>query len=45
MMLIEPMVDMEADRLAVQGRHMVARCGGGQAISLKNIYDTTFKQI
>ena len=32
MMLIEPMVDMEADRLAVQGRHMVARCGGGQAM-------------
>ncbi len=31
-MLIEPMVDMEADRLAVQGRHMVARCGGGQAM-------------
>ena len=31
-MLIEPMVDMEADRLAVQGRHIVARCGGGQAM-------------
>ena len=31
-MLIEPMADMEADRLAVQGRHVVARCGGGQAM-------------
>ena len=31
-MLIEPMVDMEVDRLAVQGRHLVARCGGGQAM-------------
>ena len=32
MMLIEPMADMEVDRLAVQGRHLVARCGGGQAM-------------
>lgn len=32
MMLIEPMDDMEIDRLAVQGRHLVARCGGGQAM-------------
>lgn len=32
MMLIEPMVDMEVDRFAVQGRHVVARCGGGQAM-------------
>ena len=31
-MLIEPMADMEVDRLAVQGRHLVARCGGGQAM-------------
>ena len=31
-MLIEPMADMEVDRLAVQGRHIVARCGGGQAM-------------
>ena len=32
MLLIEPMADMEIDRLAVQGRHLVARCGGGQAM-------------
>ena len=32
MMLIEPMADMEVDRLAIQGRHLVARCGGGQAM-------------
>lgn len=32
MMLIEPMTDMEVDRLAVQGYHIVARCGGGQAM-------------
>ena len=32
MMLIEPMDHMEVDRLAVQGRHIVARCGGGQAM-------------
>ena len=32
MMLIEPMADMEVDRIAVQGRHLVARCGGGQAM-------------
>lgn len=32
MMLIEPMADMEVDRFAVQGRHVVARCGGGQAM-------------
>ena len=31
-MLIEPMADMEVDRLAVQGRNLVARCGGGQAM-------------
>ena len=32
MMLIEPMDDMEIDRLAVQGYYLVARCGGGQAM-------------
>ena len=32
MQLIEPMEDMECDSLAVQGYHLVARCGGGQAM-------------
>lgn len=32
MILIEPMADMEVDRFAMQGRHVVARCGGGQAM-------------
>ena len=32
MELIAPMEEMEIDRLAVQGRHLVARCGGGQAM-------------
>ena len=32
MMLIEPMEDMEVDSLALQGYHLVARCGGGQAM-------------
>jgi len=31
-MLIEPMEEMEADSLVVQGSHIVARCGGGQAM-------------
>mmetsp|Transcript_1877 Transcript_1877/g.2648 ORF Transcript_1877/g.2648 Transcript_1877/m.2648 type:complete len:112 (+) Transcript_1877:3837-4172(+) len=32
MMLIEPMAEMEVDSLVVQGNHIVARCGGGQAM-------------
>lgn len=32
MLLIEPMADMEIDSMAIQGQHMVARCGGGQAM-------------
>jgi len=32
MMLIEPMPEMEVDALVVQGSHVVARCGGGQAM-------------
>jgi hypothetical protein len=32
MMLIEPMSEMECDAVAVQGYHLVARCGGGQAM-------------
>ncbi len=31
-MLIEPMAEMECDALSVQGYHLVARCGGGQAM-------------
>ena len=31
-LLIEPMADMEIDSMAIQGQHMVARCGGGQAM-------------
>ena len=32
MELIEPMADMECDALAIVGFHLVARCGGGQAM-------------
>jgi len=32
MMLIEPLSEMECDSVAVQGYHLVARCGGGQAM-------------
>jgi len=32
MMLIEPMMEMECDAVAVQGQFLVARCGGGQAM-------------
>ena len=32
MMLIAPMEEMECDSLAVQGYHVVARCGNGQAM-------------
>ena len=31
-LLIAPMEEMEADALAVQGYHLIARCGGGQAM-------------
>ena len=31
-LLIEPMEEMEADALTVQGYHLIARCGGGQAM-------------
>ena len=30
--VLEPMEDMEVDNIVVQGIHLVARCGGGQAM-------------
>ena len=39
MMLIEPMESMEVDRLVVQGLHIVARCGGGQAMMVFKYQD------
>ena len=32
MELIAPQEEMEVDTLAMSGRHLVARCGGGQAM-------------
>jgi len=39
MMLIEPMADMECDALSVQGYHIIARCGGGQAMFIFKYMD------
>jgi len=44
MLLIAPMEEMECDSLSVQGYHLVARCGNGQAMFVFK-YEDGFEEL